>query len=224
MEGEHPAPRQLVMIGTAPDDTMQLIVMESGDNEKKQILAIYGSARVVDDFETTNQKEALESDSESGSKRGTRFQQIIKTHKSILMCLQGIPRKKTGEVPALPTEAELFIFGEHLFETLFTSKVRRLYDVARSQQLDRPLNLIFTSTAPWLAELPWEFAFDPSRRKFLVTEEVHFIRNVLTSVPAQRTARHRERLRMLVVAAQPLGSIELSTREEEDRIRHGFAP
>ena len=215
---------RLAMAGTVQDDTLQLIIMESSEQGKKQILATYGSARVVDDFLTQNPKDEGTELLTSGLTSGTRFQRIIGTHMRIRMCLEGIPEKKSGRVPDLPTEEEMFAFGEHLFETLFTGRVRRLYDVARSQQYDRPLNLIFTSTVPWLAALPWEFAFDSSRRKFLVTEEVHFIRNVLTSVPAQRSDKQHEQLRLLVVAAQPLGSVELSAREEEERIRHGFAP
>jgi CHAT domain-containing protein len=221
-ESEQRLVSQLAMTGTARDDTLQLIIMQSDELGKKQILATYGSARVMDEFETKNPEDAPPTS--SAVNKGTRFQQIIGLHKRIRMCLEGTPEKKSGRVPELPNEQEMLNFGENLFETLFTGKVRRLYDVARSQQSDRPLNLIFTSTVPWLAALPWEFAFDPSRRKFLVTEEVHFIRNVLTAVPAQQTVRQRRQLRMLVVAAQPLGSVELSSREEEERIRHGFAP
>jgi CHAT domain len=221
-EFEQPGVSQLAMAGTARDDTLQLIIMQSDELGKKQILATYGSARVMDEFETKNPEDTPPSTSTVN--KGTRFQQIIGLHKRIRMCLEGIPEKKSGRVPELPNEQEMLNFGENLFETLFTGKVRRLYDVARSQQSDRPLNLIFTSTVPWLAALPWEFAFDPSRRKFLVTEEVHFIRNVLTAVPAQQTVKYRRLLRMLVIAAQPLGSVELSSREEEERIRHGFAP
>ena len=223
-ERERFASSRLAMAGTACNDTLQLIIMQSDERGKKQILATYGSARVVDEFETQNPDNAGPPGSRSGVKSGTRFQQIIGLHKRIRMCLEGIPEKKSGRVPELPNEQEMLAFGENLFETLFTEKVRRLYDVARSLQYDRPLNLIFVSTVPWLASLPWEFAFDPSRRKFLVTEEVHFIRNVLTAVPAQQTAKQRRQLRLLVVAAQPLGTVPLSAREEEERIRHGFAP
>ncbi|MDX1948488.1 MAG: CHAT domain-containing protein [Pirellulaceae bacterium] len=215
-----PSPPQLAMAGSALDDTLQLIILDSAEHEKKQILAIYGSARVLDEFITRDDDEG-----DSGQdQNGKRFQQIIRLHKRIRNCLSGTPAAKTGRVPELPVDDEMLAFGENLFETLFTGRVRRLYDVARSQQRERPLNLILTSTVPWLAALPWEFAFDPSRRKFLVTEEVHFVRNVLTAVPAQETDKLRQKLRMLVVAAQPLGLVELSLATEEQRIRHGFAP
>src|SRR4030095_13822919 len=97
------------------------------------------------------------------------------------MRLSGEPEKTTGKVPPLPDDAEMCEFGADLFQNLFVGRVQRLYDVARSEQRERPLNLIFTCAIPWLAALPWEFAFDPIRRKFLVTEELHFVRNVLTT-------------------------------------------
>ncbi|MCB1874247.1 MAG: hypothetical protein KDI49_19965, partial [Gammaproteobacteria bacterium] len=180
--------------GAEPDlvnatDTLHLTILGSPDEEiaseeggrqrsrrpMPMILAIYGSARVLEKFPTRN--------SGGLARSGTHFQQIIRRHISISRSLQGIPDKSSGMVPELPDGDELQQFGGHLFEALFVGSVRRLYDVARSQQRGRALNIILTCTVPWIATLPWEFAFDPSRRKFLATEEVHFVRNVLTSVP-----------------------------------------
>ena len=48
-----------------------------------------------------------------------------------------------------------------------------------------------TSMIPWIAEKPWEFAYDTGRRRFLATEEIHFVRNVLTNVPADPIDRRR---------------------------------
>ena len=55
-------------------------------------------------------------------------------------------------------------FGSQLFETLFQGDVRRLYDEARSRQHGRKLDFVFTSMVSWIAEKPWEFAYDASRR------------------------------------------------------------
>ena len=57
--------------------------------------------------------------------------------------------------------------GENLFEALFRNNVRRLYDVARSRQRGGRLNVVLTPMLEWIADLPWEFAFDPSRKTFL---------------------------------------------------------
>lgn len=211
-------------------DTLHLTILGSPDEESTReegdhksirrpppmILAIYGSARVLEIFPTRN------SGGLPGS--GTHFYQIIRSHISISRSLKGIPDKSSGMVPELPDGNELQHFGGHLFEALFVGSVRRLYDVARSQQRGRALNIILTCTVPWIATLPWEFAFDPSRRKFLATEEVHFVRNVLTSVPAQIIERRAGALQILVVAALPKRSAFLDLEEEEARIRLGFKP
>ena len=219
--------------GAEPDlvnaeDTLHLTILGSPDEEiaseeggrqrsrrpMPMILAIYGSARVLEKFPTRN--------SGGLARSGTHFQQIIRRHISISRSLQGIPDKSSGMVPELPDGDELQQFGGHLFEALFVGSVRRLYDVARSQQRGRALNIILTCTVPWIATLPWEFAFDPSRRKFLATEEVHFVRNVLTSVPSQIIERRAGALQILVVAALPQRSTFLDLEEEEARIRLGF--
>jgi len=123
----------------------------------------------------------------------------------------------------MPAERDLQEFGEVLFETLFPGAVRRLYDTARSLQRSERLNVILTSTIPWVADKPWEFAYDPVRKTSLATEELHFIRNVMTAVPAE-IIDDRQRLRILVASAQPVRLGQLSVEEEETVIRRGFEP
>jgi hypothetical protein len=115
-------------------------------------------------------------------------------------------------------------FGTLLFETLFPGDVKRLYDTARSLQLqrNRKLDLVFTSMVSWVAEKPWEFAYDPTRKSFLATEEIHFVRNVLTAVPGDPLRTGNGPLRILVVSAQPVGSAQLSVKEETELVRGGF--
>ena len=212
--------------GEDHDRTLHLIVLaapspdeESGRHiQAAQILAMYGGARVVEEFPLRNRK----GDSTDDGTAGTRFKKIIDLHERIGLCLDSKP-DKTGKVPELPDGAELRTFGTLLFKTLFTGGVRRLYDLARTDQRSTPLNLVFTCEIPWVASKPWEFAYDPDRRKFLATEEIHFVRNVFTAVPAQTIAR-RARLRMLVVEAQPAGTAPLAIADEEERIRHRFQP
>ncbi len=181
-----------------------------------QIIAVYGSARVVDSFGLRD------APGEKGA--GTRFNQIIRLDERIKMNLEGRVSKKTLRVPELPNDDELHEFGTLLFETLFTPRVRRLYDLARAEQRGQPLNVVFTCSIPWVASKPWEFSFDPNRQKFLATEEIHFVRNVLTAVPAQRLNEGRQKLRLLVVEAQPAGTAELAIDEEERQIRFRFQP
>ena len=73
-----------------------------------------------------------------------------------------------------------------------------------------------------ISDKPWEFAFDAGRNTFLATEEIHFVRNVLTSVPADPIVRAAGPLRILVAAAQPVGFGRLSVDQEITVIRRGF--
>ena len=109
------------------------------------------------------------------------------------------------------------------FRVMFTGDVKRLYDTARSLQGNRRLDLVFTSMVPWVAEKPWEFAFDPGRNTFLATEEIHFVRNVLTQVPGDPCIAAPGPLRILVVSAQPPGTVELSIDQETQMIQRDFS-
>jgi hypothetical protein len=77
---------------------------------------------------------------------------------------------------------------------------------------------------PWIAEKPWEFAYDAGRRSFLATEDIHFVRNVLTAIPADIIPACLGPLRILVAAAQPVGFGHLSIAQEVEVIRRGFEP
>ncbi len=198
------------------DDTFQLIVMPESRtgtkkaNEKPEfatVLATFAGARVTSTLRLRMGKD--------GSK--TNFGKIIATHERI--------RKYTNHASGtLPSDSDLIAFGGLLFETLFDGAVRRLYDEARTRLGGRKLDLILTSMIPWIGEKPWEFAFDTGRNTFLSTEEIHFVRNVLTSVPADPIVEQRGPLRILVASAQPVGFGILSIEQEERVIRRGFQP
>ncbi len=146
----------------------------------------------------------------------TRFGQIIRVHERI----KAYTNRQSG---TLPDDREMVEFGTNLFDTLFQGDVRRLYDEARTRQRGR-LDLVLTSMIPWIAEKPWEFAYDGGRGSFLATEETNFIRNVLTNVPADPIVRSNGPLRILVVSAQPIGSGALSIDQEVAVVRRGFEP
>ena len=171
-----------------------------------QVLASYGGARVSSVMRLRA--------GDDGAK--TQFGNIIRTHERI--------KKYTNrEEGSLPDDKEMIAFGEQLFDTLFQGDVRRLYDEARTRQ-GRKLDFIFTSIIPWIAEKPWEFAYDPGRKCFLATEEMRLTRNVLTNIPADPINLGSGPLRILVASAQPVGYGRLSIAQEEAVIRRGFEP
>jgi hypothetical protein len=173
-----------------------------------RVFATYGGARVT---------VPMRLHTDRTDKERTKFRAIIDTHERI----KAYTNREEG---TLPTDAELIQFGSDLFETLFQGDVRRLYDEARSRQHGRKLDFVFTSMVSWIAEKPWEFAYDASRRSFLATEDIHFIRNVLTAIPADVIHPRAGPLRILVASAQPAGFGRLSVDQEEQVIRRGFEP
>jgi hypothetical protein len=177
------------------------------------LLASYRGARVAVPFRT--RKRQIPSD--RGTERReweadqlrTRWAQLFAHHRTI--------KKHVAGGGAAPNDADLKSFGELLFETLFPGPVLRLYDAARAREREK-LFMVFTSMIPWVADMPWEFARDPNRGTFLATEDVYFIRNVLTSTPVD-IIPPKERLKMLIAVAQPRNVGELSWKAEADALR-----
>ncbi len=197
-------------------EAFHLVVLDDFDGDTGQgsldrrfarLFASFCGARV-----TASLRLRKEEDEES-----TEFGKIIALHER----LKGYTNRQRG---SLPTDEELLAFGRRLFDTLFQGDVRRLYDVARTRQATGRLDFVFTSMIPWIAEKPWEFAYDQARQSFLATEEVHFVRNVLTAVPADAVPPRGGPLRILVVSAQPVAFERLSVAQEEEVIGRGFAP
>lgn len=172
-----------------------------------QVLAAFRSARVLAPFPRR------------GGEEGARWQRIIRAHERTLAVLEGRARGDR----AAPSGRELRELGRDLFEVLFPGDVRRLYDTARALGKGRPLDVVFTSMLDWVADKPWELAFDPSRREFLATSSVNFVRNAFTAVPADAPARGRGRLRILAVASQPRGAAPLDAKTETADLRKAFA-
>jgi hypothetical protein len=215
-------PRADVLQPQEDIDTFHIVVMDEFEPEREeresrrkkkkgpkfaQVFASYGGARVT----TTMQLRA-----DKGEPK-TLFGEIIDFH-------QRIKDYTNREKGSLPTDDQMVEFGGHLFETLFQGDVRRLYDEARSRQRGRKLDLVLTSMIPWIAEKPWEFAHDTGRLSFLATEEIHFVRNVLTNIPADPIVKDQGPLRILVASAQPVGFGRLSIDQEVEVIRRGFEP
>ncbi|HJU56582.1 MAG TPA: CHAT domain-containing protein [Pyrinomonadaceae bacterium] len=213
-------PRATAFAATAVEagETFELVVMDeflsgidspraAGSKPKfAQVFATYCGARVMS---------VMQLKADKGEAK-TRFGQIIGVHERI----KAYTNREHG---SLPDDEEMIAFGSQLFDTLFQGDVRRLYDEARTRQRSR-LDVVLTSMIPWIAEKPWEFAYDHGRKSFLATEETHFIRNVLTNVPADQIIRADGPLRILVVSAQPVGYGLLSVEQELAVIRRGFEP
>jgi hypothetical protein len=189
-------------------DTFHLAVLPRSETDKQsaQILAHYGSARVLENFRLGGTKDNA----------GPRWRTIVGYDRRI----KNYVNENQGQ---MPSDAELRRFGRVLFETLFPGSVRRLYDTARSLQRSERLNVILTSTISWVADTPWEFSYDPVRKTSLATEDLHFIRNVMTAIPAE-IIDDQEQLRILVASSQPIGLGKLSLDEEKAVIRRGFEP
>ncbi len=146
------------------------------------------------------------------------MRRIIALHERILRTLD-------GRIAApLPASRELEEYGGLLFETLFPPEVRRLYDGARARANGRRLDVVFTSTLDWVADKPWELAYDASRHAFLAAEEVNFVRDVFTAVPEERPAPRRGPLEVLLASAEPRGLAHLSARKEARLVAQGLAP
>jgi hypothetical protein len=195
-------------------DTFHIVILDqSSGNEDEAaesqsefatVLANYGGARVKAPLRLRKGKQG----------QTTLWSDIIRMQER----LRAYTNRERGQ---LPPDNEMRRFGAQLFETLFQGNVRRLYDEARSRQRRR-LDFVLTSMISWISEKPWEFAFDAGRNTFLATEDIHFVRNVLTSVPADPIVRADGPLRILVAAAQPVGFGRLSVDQEITVIRRGF--
>jgi hypothetical protein len=174
------------------------------DGAPPRLVASWAGARVVEPFET------------KGGAAGERMRRIIALHERVLSALDG---RSAGP---LPKAAELRAYGGVLFETLFPGEVRRLWDAARGSSR-RPIELVFTSSLDWIADKPWELAWDPARRRFLSDDAV-LVRNVFGAIPPEAPAPGRGPLRVLVAVAQPRDATPVSARQESTAIRAAFAP
>ena len=189
-------------------DVLELFVLAPDPaTDSAALMASFRNARVLVPFPR------------GGGEAGARWQRIIRAHERTLAVLEGRGRSRT-----LPRGRDLKAWGRDLFEALFPGDVRRLYDVARSLQPDGVLDVVLTSMIDWVADKPWELAYDPARRTFLATSDVNFVRNVYTAVPAEVRPRRRERLHILVATAQPRGTAPVAAREETALVRRSFRP
>ena len=194
-------------------ETFHVAVLDTQRGTTKQCDAAREWAILVATFRNARAVERLV----MSGKAGQRFRRIRAVHNAINEYVNGNPR-----ITTLPADEELIRLGCDLFEALFPNDVRRLYDVARAEQTNRRINFILTSEIVWFAQLPWEFVYDPARRTYLAASEINFTRNVMTQIPGDLLPKRPDQLRILVVAAQPLGLAHLSAKEEQEVVIGGF--
>ncbi|MFZ4767031.1 MAG: CHAT domain-containing protein, partial [Roseimicrobium sp.] len=194
-------------------------VEDETDSAVPMLMAEYRGARVTEHF-------FIKGESDDA---GKRWLSLIRDHKKIVGYAngEGFAGNQAGDLEGeinFPNEAFLKAFGMELFRTLFPGEVRNLYNIARFQHKKRRLKIVFTSMIPWVADMPWELAYDRSAGAFLACADVRFIRNVLTPTPVNPVANKSSALRILVVSAQPMGAGALSIEDERRGIHESFRP
>ena len=189
-------------LGAARREALELTLLP-GDRggATALLLARYGTARVVAEV----------------PRKGAGWREIIRGHERLRACFDGDGRP-------LPSAAALERWGAVLFETLLPGEARRLWDAARGAAGGSPTDVVFTSLLDWVADKPWELAYDPHRRAWLAATEANFTRNVVTAIPYEAAPPRKRPLAILVAAAQPVGLSALSWEAEAEAVRAGLAP
>ncbi|HEX5855800.1 MAG TPA: CHAT domain-containing protein, partial [Thermoanaerobaculia bacterium] len=182
----------------------ELVLVGGRGGTPAHLLASFGGARVVEPFETR------------GGAAGERMRRIIALHERVLAALDG------GGRDPLPAAKELRDYGAVLFETLFPGAVRRLWDEARTAAKGA-LELVFTPGLDWIADKPWELAWDASRNRFLADDAV-LVRGVFGAPPSVASAPGRSPLYILVALAGPRDAAPVGARQEAAAIRAALAP
>ncbi len=184
----------------------ELVLVGGKGGMPAHLLASFAGARVVEPFET------------KGGAGGERMRRIIEMHERVLAALEA------GGTQSLPAAKELREYGAVLFETLFPGTVRRLWDEARAGTKGT-LEVVFTPGLDWIADKPWELAWDASRRRFLADDAI-LVRNVFGAPPAQMSspAPGRGPLHVLVALAEPRDASPVEARKEAAAIRAALAP
>src|SRR5271169_1687426 len=181
----------------------ELVLVGGRGGAPAHLLASFGGARVVEPFET------------KGGAAGERMRVIIAMHERVLAALDG------GGSEPLPAAAELREYGAVLFETLFPGAVRRLWDEARASRGE--LEIVFTPDLDWIADKPWELAWDASRRCFLADDAV-LVRGVFGAPPSAASSPGRGPLHVLVALAEPRDAAPVAARQEAAAIRAALQP
>ena len=115
-----------------------------------------------------------------GGEAGARWQRIIRAHERTLAFLEGRapPRLPGGDASCARSAATS---SRRCSRATCGGSTTSPARSSRTAILD----VVLTSMIDWVADKPWELAFDPSRREFLATSCVNFVRNVFTAGPGR---------------------------------------
>src|SRR5215472_4995088 len=137
----------------------------------------------------------------------------------------GRPRRGTRG-PGRPESAPLKDFGGKLYGAVFQDELRdtllRSLSQTRAHRLGMRLRLRLADT-PELAELPWEFLYDPRLNRFLAqSRRTPLVRYLDLPDPPQPLSVEGQ-LRLLVMISSPAGYPELATGREWNLITGALA-
>lgn len=113
--------------------------------------------------------------------------------------------------------------GQQLFEALITGDVYALYVASRQRVRDHDgtLRLVLRVRPPELAQLPWEFLFDPGQQDYLALT-LPLVRYLHVLAPRQ-PLRVAGPIRILGMVARPGDQQALNTRQEQQRLQAALA-
>jgi CHAT domain/WD domain, G-beta repeat len=124
---------------------------------------------------------------------------------------------------AVEDEQPVRELGQRLFEALIYDDVRALYVDSRQRARENGsvLRLVLRVRPPELAQLPWEFLFDPARQDYLGLT-VPLVRYLHVLAPLQ-PLRVAAPLRILGMVTRPGDQHALDAEEEQQRLRTALA-
>jgi hypothetical protein len=126
-----------------------------------------------------------------------------------------------------PESAPLKDFGGKLYGAVFQDELRdtlqRSLSLTRAQGVGMRLRLRFTDT-PELAELPWEFLYDPRHKRFLAQSRRTPLVRYLELPDPPHPLSVEGPLRLLVMISNPSGYPELDVEREWNALTDALAP
>jgi YVTN family beta-propeller protein len=137
----------------------------------------------------------------------------------------GRPRRSSVRGIASAEAAEIRQFGERLFQAVFRDEVgvafRRSLDQVEDQDAGLRLRL-HLSECPELGDLPWEYLYDPSTRRFLALSEWTPVVRYLDLPERVRPLAVNPPLRVLVLVSAPTDYPTLDVAGEVAKLEDGL--
>jgi len=116
-------------------------------------------------------------------------------------------------------------FGTNLFEAILTSACHQAYrDSIDFVRKHNAVLRIVLQVDDRLADIPWEYLYDPERGAFLSRSHETSLVRLLPVADGTRSHSDIATLRVLSMAASPRGTAPLDIADEQQRIRSALAP